>query len=354
MIGNINLGIWAWVVAVAAVARNKHSVPHLKIILSKTFFIISWLPWCWGPSCRSGERSQQHLCLVCRGVRATCCTALQVSGKIKNDQEKADPPSLMYVSTGLMPATTTLTITWSSPTSGTGTLPSTWLNISLTLHGPYGSSIWHALNLENFRPPKSLNSDSPHDGHVQCLLTKTIEAICAIMSISNNLRCHESFKNNLRYHKNFKSPEQCNRVGVARTRQPEKELVYRSSSWGWLSTSWAGCKRDWPITRYWDNYPPTMWAGGGWIAMFAIACGEEVTEQNHGREERGNELTCLRGNNLTCSTYWGTGYIACWGGCWFMAGVIIFWKWHRIKIIIDQVGSVVRVREGKKMSSFWG
>ena len=102
--------------------------------LCQIFFINSWLPWCWGPSCRSGERSQQHLCLVCKGVRATCCTALQVSGKIKNAQEKADPPSLMYVSTGLMPATTTLTITWSSPTSGTGTLPSTWLNISLTLH----------------------------------------------------------------------------------------------------------------------------------------------------------------------------------------------------------------------------
>ena len=168
--------------------------PPPEANLWQIFFINSWLPWCWAPSCRSGERSQQHLCLVCRGVRATCCTALQVSGKIKNDQEKADPPSLMYVSTGLMPATTTLTITWSSPTSGTGTLPSTWLNIFLTLNGPYGPSIWHALNLENFRPPKSLNSDSPHDGHVQRLLTKTIEAICAIMSISNNLRYQENFK----------------------------------------------------------------------------------------------------------------------------------------------------------------
>ena len=39
---------------------------------------------------------------------------------------KVDPPSLIYVSTGLMPATTTLTITCSSPTSGTGTLRSTW------------------------------------------------------------------------------------------------------------------------------------------------------------------------------------------------------------------------------------
>ena len=37
------------------------------------------------------------------------------------------------------------------------------------------------------------------------------------------------------------------------------------------------------------------------------------------------EVPCLRGNKITCSTYWGTGYIACWGG-WFMAGVIIFWK----------------------------
>ena len=37
------------------------------------------------------------------------------------------------------------------------------------------------------------------------------------------------------------------------------------------------------------------------------------------------EVPCQRVNKITCSTYWGTGYIACWGG-WFMAGVIIFWK----------------------------
>ena len=320
--------------------------------LCQLSFINSWLPWCWAPSCRSGERSQQHLCLVCRGVRATCCTALQASGKIKNAQEKADPPSLMYVSTGLMPATTTLTITWSSPTSGTGTLPSTWLNISLTLHGPYGSSIWHALNLENFRPPKSLNSDSPHDGHVQCLLTKTIEAICAIMSISNNLRYQESFKNNLRYHKNFKSPEQCNRVGVARTRQPGKELVYRSSKLGWLSTSWAGLERAWPSTKDWNNYPPTMWAGGGWIAMFAIAWGEEMTEPwergkgqwiNMSKRQQSYLLDILR-NRVHC----------------LLRGLLVHgWSHHFLEVTSNQdyhwssrVCSASERRQ--KMSSFWG